>query len=215
MPHFLNIEHWERKDHYFFFKDFDDPFFTLCANVDITQTLAYVKDHQSSFFLASLYLSTIAANKIKEFKYRIREDKVIVHERVHPSSTVFKENKTFGFCYFEYNDTFSKFSQSAEKIIKLNQQNQAPLTSYREKDAVIYYTVIPWTRFTNLTHPKQHIKKDSIPKIGFGKYYEENRRLQMPVSVQVNHALLDGFHISEFLNSFQELLNHPEEALAA
>ena len=213
MASFLDIEKWGRRDHYHFFKGFEDPFFTICADVDITQTLNYVKKHQISFFLASLYLSTVVANRVKEFRYRIQGEEVLVHERVHPSSTVLNENKTFSFCHFEYSRPFSEFNQQAERILKLNQAGAQKLVSEEHRSDVIYYSVIPWISFKSFTNPKRFRAKDSIPKIVFGKYYNDGQCTQMPVSVEVNHALIDGFHVGEFLKDFQAFLREPEQVL--
>ena len=35
-----------------------------------------------------------------------------------------------------------------------------------------------------------------LPIINWGRYREENGRLQMPVTVRLNHAIADGFHIA-------------------
>ncbi|MDJ0704583.1 MAG: chloramphenicol acetyltransferase [Leptolyngbyaceae cyanobacterium MO_188.B28] len=213
MASHLDIKEWERREHYYFFRDFENPFFTICADVDITQTLNYVKQHQLSFFLASLYLSIAVANRVKEFRYRIQDDDILIHERVHPSSTVLNDNKTFSFCYFKYTKSFSEFNESSERILRLNREVKQQLASGSHRSDVIYYSVIPWISFKSFTNLKRNSKKDSIPKIVFGKYYKDGQSMKMPVSVEVNHALIDGFHMGEFFKYFQEILSEPEQIL--
>ena len=209
---YIDIEDWERRDHYLFFKDFENPFFNICADVDITSTLCFTKDNQISFFVASLYLSIKAANSIKEFRLRIRDEQVIVHEVIHPSSTVLNTDNTFSFCNFTYDTDFSGFNESASGILKMHKQGFKSLAS-DHRDDLVYYSVIPWIRFTSFSNPKQHGNKDSIPKIVFGKYYEDGKRVKMPVSVEINHALMDGFHVGRFFEEFQGLLEQPEQSL--
>lgn len=39
-----------------------------------------------------------------------------------------------------------------------------------------------------------------------GKYYEENSRYILPLSIQVHHVVCEGFHVSRFVNELQELI---------
>jgi len=78
---------------------------------------------------------------------------------------------------------------------------------HSEKDDAIYYTVIPWISFTAFEHAKMHNAADSVPRIGFGKYSWQSDKMVMPVSVQVNHALMDGLHVAKYFEKFQDQLN--------
>ena len=40
-----------------------------------------------------------------------------------------------------------------------------------------------------------------------GKYYKENDKYIMPISIQVHHSVCDGFHLCRFINELQELIN--------
>jgi chloramphenicol O-acetyltransferase type A len=66
--------------------------------------------------------------------------------------------------------------------------------------------------FTGMVHPLFG-SGDSIPRLAWGKFYEEGGRLQMPLNVQVHHALLDGVHVSRFFLSVQEQLSDPDAIL--
>jgi chloramphenicol O-acetyltransferase type A len=36
---------------------------------------------------------------------------------------------------------------------------------------------------------------------------EVNGRKQMPVSIHVHHALMDGFHVGQYIDLYQQLLS--------
>ncbi|HUR12627.1 MAG TPA: CatA-like O-acetyltransferase, partial [Flavitalea sp.] len=72
---------------------------------------------------------------------------------------------------------------------------------------VIHYSSVPWLRFTSLSHARAYSFPDSIPKISFGKMITEGSRKIMPVSVHVHHGLMDGFHVAQFVDRFQHLMN--------
>jgi len=70
---FIDIENWNRKDHYNYFKKLNYPRFNICANLDITKFYSYIKENEIPFFISMLFASTKTANNIKEFRFRIIE----------------------------------------------------------------------------------------------------------------------------------------------
>jgi chloramphenicol O-acetyltransferase len=41
----------------------------------------------------------------------------------------------------------------------------------------------------------------------FGRIQEENGKMPMPVSISVHYALMDGFHVGQYLDLFSTMLN--------
>lgn len=205
---YLDIESWNRKEHYNYFKQLDYPHFNICGNVDITELIRFVKDSGSSFFLTFLYASVKTANRIEEFRYRIREDKVVVHDVVSPSFTVMTSKKVFSYCGVRFVDDYKKFYTDAFKKMELT-KDQVNIKDEPGRDDLLYITSIPWVTFTGVTHPIHMKPVDSIPRIAWGKYFEENGRMKLPLSVQAHHALIDGEHIGQYFMKLQELLSDP------
>ena len=206
MKKIIDIENWERKDHFNFFNAFDNPFFGITTTVDCTKAYDFCKTNNISFFLYYLHKSLLAANKIENFRYRISENKVLVYSQVDASPTINRPNGTFGFSYMTFFENFSEFEKSAKKEIEKVQKTKGliPATSSQN---VIHFSSIPWINFTALSHAKNSKFKDSCPKISFGKMTVVNNKKQMPVSIHVHHGLMDGYHVSLFIDAFQKLLN--------
>jgi len=209
---FIDIESWKRKDHYNYFKQLSYPHFSICGNVDITRFYSYIKEMGNPFFISMLYVSTKTANSIKEFRFRIREEKVLEHEVVSPSFTVMGENEMFSFCTVKFIDDFNDFKTNALKKIE-KAKNNVSIEDEPGRDDLLYITSIPWISFTSVTHPIQMNPVDCIPRISWGKYFEENGKIKLPLSVQVHHALVDGIHVGEYFNTIQEILDNPEKYL--
>lgn len=209
---FLDVKSLERKDQYNHFKQFDYPHFNLCANVDITEFYRFIKKKEYPFFISILYATTKTANSIKEFRYRIREDKIIEHEIVNPAFTVINSNEVFSFCNVKFIDEFNEFKINTSTEIDKAKINVS-LKDEPGCDDVIYMTSIPWVSFTSLTHPIQMNPVDSIPRIAWGKYFEENGKIKLPLSIQVHHSLMDGVHVGHYFNKIQEILNNPAKYL--
>jgi chloramphenicol O-acetyltransferase type A len=205
---------WKRRDHFEFFRNYEQPFFNLCTSVEVTETHAFSRSGKLSFFLCSLFAALKAANEVEEFRTRIRGDEVIIHEAVHGGSTVFNDNQTFSFCYFLFKPDFPGFYRAAAAT--LNHRDQSVHLHERDDlaDALIHFSVVPWVRFTGLVHPRKSGQGDSIPKIVFGKVSDEHNRRVMPISIDTHHSLVDGYHIGLFLARMQEILSAPGIHLA-
>ena len=99
----LNIESWNRKEHFRFFSAFDDPFFGITTNVDFTTIYLEAKHDSQSFFLYSLHHILTKANETDEFKLRIEgENSVVKYDTIHVSPTIGREDGTFGFAFFGF-----------------------------------------------------------------------------------------------------------------
>jgi chloramphenicol O-acetyltransferase type A len=207
MNQYLDLSTWNRRDHFLFFKQFDEPFFGITTTVDVTYAYSVTKENGISFFLYYLYCALRSANETEEFRYRIEEEKVIVYDQVNASPTINRPDGTFGFSYIDYYTDFNQFLSSAESEIK-RVQNSTGLVPAVTSENVIHFSSIPWINFTSLSHARNFKFNDSIPKISFGKMISDFNGQSMPVSIHVHHGLVDGLHVSRFLESFQYHLNN-------
>jgi chloramphenicol O-acetyltransferase type A len=204
----INQETWSRSAHFKFFSGFDHPHFNMCANVDLTRFYPAVKQRGISFTVATAYAITRAANAIPEFPYRIRSGAVVEHEVVHPSITILTKDDLFSFCTFDYVEDFAAFAaQAAERIA--NAQEHLCLENLPGKDDLLYMTAIPWVSFTSFAHPMQLHPADSVPRFAWGKFFADGESLQMPLSVQGHHAVMDGLHMGRFYTTVQDYFHEP------
>jgi chloramphenicol O-acetyltransferase type A len=206
---YIDLETWPRKEHFAVFKDFDYPHFSLCANVDITAFYPFIKQNGISFNLAVVYLITRTANAIPEFRYRIRDGKLIEFDTVHPSSTIMGKDDVFSFCTMEYHEDFSRFLEKAGPKITRVQKRPRLLEEDQNRDDLLFLSAIPWVSFTSLMHPLKLYPADSVPRFTWGKYLEEGASLKIPLGVQGHHAVMDGLHMGRFYEQLQAYLDDP------
>ena len=201
----IDLNSWERKEHFNFFKNFEEPFFGVTVDVDCTTAYHHCKEKGYSFFLYYLHQSLKAVNAIEAFRYRIVDNKVLVFDKVNASPTINRPNGTFGFAYMDYDEDYSVFESNAKKEID-RVQNSKGLVPAISGENVIHYSSIPWIKFTSLSHARSFSYKDSCPKISFGKMIRDGKQCAMPVSVHVHHALMDGFQVGQYFERFETLL---------
>lgn len=202
----IDIHSWKRKDHFEFFSKFDEPFYGITGKINCTKAYEVTRNNDISFFLYYLHKSLIAANKITPFRYRIIDNKVYEYDVINASPTINRANETFGFSCLEFKENFNEFIALAKPIIK-EVRNSSGLNPAISGENVIHYSSIPWIDFTSISHARNYSFPDSCPKITFGKMTEIQGHKFMPVSVHVHHALVDGYHVGQFFEEFQKLLN--------
>lgn len=211
---YIKLENYPRREHFDMFRTFDMPHFNLCAPVDLTDFLPFVRENGISVNLAVVYVLTRTANAIPEFRYRIRGDEIIEHEVVHPSSTIMGQYDVFSFCGLEYDEDFTNFAfRNADKIDRVRKRPRL-IEEDGGRDNWLFMTAIPWVSFTSFMHPLK-FPVDSVPRFAWGKFFEEGDKLKMPLSVQGHHALMDGLHVGRYFELVQGYFHQPDAVLGA
>jgi len=210
MKSVIDIQTWKRKEHFEFFNGFDEPFFGIVTEVECTNSLSWCRENRISFFHFYLFESLRAANGVEEFRHRIEEGLPVSYDVIHASPTISRPDHTFGFSFIPFADNFQDFSASAKaETVAVAACQGLRLNGNTCRNDVIHYSVLPWIKFTGLSHARHFAISDSVPKITFGRYYETCGKIMMPVSVNAHHGLMDAWHVSAFLNLFETFMNNP------
>ncbi len=201
----LDIDTWPRKATYEFFRDYEDPFFNFAANIDVTRFYRFCKDNKLSVSIAILYYVLAAVNEIREFRIRIVNEKLVQFDRIHATQTILNDDETFSFAYFEMQPDVFGFNENGKAALEKYKQ----LKTYDvESDRLdlIYCSVIPWVSFTSFKHAGRLDRKQSVPRIVFGKIFDEGPVKKMPLSVEANHMIMDGLHVGKLFNRIEQLI---------
>ncbi|MFZ0060675.1 MAG: CatA-like O-acetyltransferase [Pyrinomonadaceae bacterium] len=209
MPKYLDVSTWARRDLFEFFRTYENPYFNICAQLEITKVLELLKALPGvSASLTYHYFAMRVANEIEPFKYRLRDDQVLVHDVIHGGTTVLLPNESFTFAYFDYQQEFDKFMRDAQAAVNEVRTGSGPFEPL-DGDDRIHFTVLPWVSFTSFAHARNKTRAVSVPKIAFGKFIRQNERTFLPVSVEVHHAMMDGLHVGRYFNRLEEMLAEP------
>jgi chloramphenicol O-acetyltransferase type A len=201
------FETGHRQKHFDFFNGMNHPYFNITAMVDISHFYSQIKKKGISFTPALVYLISRAANEVKEFRWRIRSERIMEHELVHPSFTVETQGSdVFSFCYVYYAADAMDFIHRAQ--LRMEEMKEQPVMEDEpERDDYLFLSANPWMHFTSMQHAMQSHPGDSVPRIVWGKFQANGKRLDLPLSVQVHHAIVDGRHVGQFFEYIQHLLN--------
>lgn len=208
MKHKLDLENWNRKTHFEFFSKFDEPFFGITSHIDCTKAYDKAKDLGVSFFVYYLHKTLEAANSIENFRYRIVNGEVLVYDKTNVSTTIMRDDTTFGFSFMEYFPDLTAFNEAAVLEIERVRNTPGLLTrDFSNELNLIHFSSLPWVDFTSISHARHFDFPDSCPKISFGKMTEKKGKKEMALSVHVHHGLADGYHVGLFVEALQKLMD--------
>ena len=201
---YIDPKTYPRSSHYAHFHNMAYPYVGITANVDVTGLLAAARAQHGSTFLACLYAAANAANSVPELRQRIAGERIIEFDHCDTGHTVALPDGTFTNCQTDCRMTFPEFLvYGREKQEEAKKRHGFVGTDDDETD-LIFVSCIPWISFTQVIQPTP-IPADSNPRIVFGKYFREGEKTKMPLSIQCNHALVDGWHLAQFFQAFDQI----------
>lgn len=204
MKKIIDLNTYLRRSHYEYFKSLAYPYIGMTANVDVTGPIRFAKARGASSFLAILWIAAKAANAVPELRQRIVDEQILEFEHCNVGHTVALVDKTFCNCYTESRMSIEEFLVDAKQRQEEAKNHPGFVNPDEDETGLIFTSCVPWVTFTQCVQPVPS-PADCNPRIVFGKYIKEGERTLMPLHIQANHALVDGYHIGEFYRIFQEL----------
>lgn len=201
----FDIENWNRKQHYNHFSKLKDPYFGVTITVDVTKAYHFSKEKKISFFGRYLHDCMKAINDVDELKLRINNSVVEKHEVINASATIMRQNNTFGFSFINFDENLDVFLNNLENEKQRINSTTDLFPPVNGLDC-IHCSALPWLSFSGHKEPVSG-EIDSVPKLAFSKIVFNNDKIEMNVAINVNHALVDGYHVSLFAEKFQYYLN--------
>lgn len=202
----IDTSSWERKpyfDHYF---SQIRCTYSITVNIDITNVLSFKDRNKVKLYPLLIYVISKAVNKYEEFRTAINDrGEIGVWETLSPCYTVFhKDSESFSNIWTEWNDDLnlflSNFEQDSKRFGQIDRIDAKPNTPAN----VFPISSLPWTTFTGFN---LNIFTDGtylLPIFTYGKYFKDGNRYLIPLSIQVHHAVCDGFHVSRLINEIQQ-----------
>ena len=203
----IDLNEWKRGNLFKFYIDNMRIVMSLTVDIDVTPLYEFTKKNNLKFYPSMLWVVSRVINAHDEFKYSWDSgDNLIKWDYISPSYTDFhKEDESFTKLVTEYSDDLFEF----------HARFMADREKYRELRAIVEnqpqnffdVTCLPWVKYTHFDLHVFDEGKFLAPVVIWGKYEEEHKKLMMPLTMNIHHAVADGFHLSRFFNEVQELIN--------
>jgi chloramphenicol O-acetyltransferase type A len=141
---------------------------------------------------------------VPELRRRIEDGQVVEYDECPVSFTEMKPDGSYAYCRMEsarvpYEDyiAMGRVQQAAAR------QGGTIETDRRAESPSIFASCLPWLNYTSLTHPAC-TPADSNVRVSWGQLFMRCGMTQLSVSIQVHHALADGWHIARFYRALEE-----------
>lgn len=200
---YIDMETYPRRSHFEFFKSYAYPYVGMTAQMDVTGLVKAAKERGGSTFLACLYAAAQAANSVPELRQRIAGEGIVEYEHCDTGHTVALPDHTFCNCRTDCRRSFDEFLVYGKKRQEEAKTHHGFVNEEEDESGMIFVSCVPWVNFTQCIQPVP-IPADSNPRIVFGKFAKEGDKVTMPLHIQANHALLDGYHIGLFYQAFED-----------
>ncbi len=195
---------WERAMHCMVFRNSIEPSFCVTFESDITNFKNKVKERGYSFTIAMVYAVCKAANQIEEFRYRFYDGKVVLFDKIDIAFTYLNsDTQLFKVVNVPFVEDLDEYVRIATKTAK---EQKEYFTGPLGND-VFQCSPMPWITYTHISHTNSGKKDNATPLFDWGKYYEKDGKLLIPISVQAHHSFVDGIHIGKFVDKLQRFFD--------
>lgn len=208
----VDLESYPRKAHFQYFKSMAYPYVGVTVNIDITELHHIIKKEKLPFFLSVLYVASKAANSVPELRRRINGEDILEYSYCNTSHTVALEDGTYCYCELDSSMDFKTYIEYGIQK-QNNAKEKGVLEEGKDAESFLFVSSLPWLSYTSLIQPVPH-PADSNPRITFGRFFEQDNKILLPTSILANHALVDGKHISEFYEYFNEIMKELKNELS-
>ena len=203
----VDVDEWSRGSLFQFYIEKMRIVMSLTVDINVALLITYTKKNDLKFYPAMIWVVSKVINSHDEFKYSWDTDGNLIRwDSISPSYTIFNRD----------DECFSKFvTEYTDDIFEFYQRTVDDQRKYQEERAIIgnqpqnFFDVscLPWVKYKHFDVHVFDEGKFLAPVLTWGKYEAQNGNALMPLTMNIHHAVADGFHLSRFFNEVQELID--------
>lgn len=208
----IDLASWPRRQHFEHYRHAVPCTYSIVAELDVTSFVEALSHSSRKTYIAQIWALATIVNRHDEFRMCLTEDGLpAVWPVVSPAFTVFNpERETFACVWASYDPDFGVFHEVAARLLSEHSsatdffpQGAPPPNSFDVSS-------VPWMSFTGFNLNLQNGWSHFAPIFTLGRYVTRDDRVLLPLAVQVNHAVADGFHTARLLNELESLMARPD-----
>lgn len=213
----IDKENWSRKPYFDYYMNNIKCTYSMTANIEITDLLMQVKRNNIKLYPILIYMTSKIVNNHEELRTSFDEEGNLGYwESMSPSFTIFhKDDESFSNIWTEYSDDFKTFYNNCLQDIGKYSNVKKLFAKENQPKNTFPVSCVPWFSFTgaNLNVYSDGKSPYLLPIITYGKYFAQRAKSVIPISLQMHHAVCDGYHATRFLNELQAMAHNFKEWL--
>ena len=200
----IDLNSWARREYFEHYYSAVPCTYSMTVTLDITR----LKERGRKLYPAMLFCLTTIVNRHAEFRTAFNgKGELGIYSEMMPCYTVFhKDTETFSDLWTAYIPDLEEFCAAYERDVSQYGGRPGMVGKPDVPPNTFPVSMIPWTTFQGFNLNLQKGYDYLLPIFTMGKYYQENGRYLLPLSVQVHHGVCDGFHVCRFINELQDLM---------
>lgn len=202
----VNLKEWKRAALFQFYMDHMRVVMSLTADIDVLPLIKYSRKNHLKFYPTMIWVVSKAVNAHPEFKYGWdMEGNLVQWDSISPSYAHFhKEDENFTKLTTEYSDDLFAFHKSC----MADREKYKDARGFAEGQPPNHFDVscLPWIKYSHFDLHVFDEGKFLAPVITWGKYQEKQDRAMMPLTMNIHHAVADGFHLCRFFEDVQTII---------
>lgn len=213
MKHIIDINTWSRRNNYEFFRNYANSWYSITTEIECGGAWTDCKASGDSFCLHYLHAVLCAANEVEALRYRKSPSgEVVLYDNIDIITPI-SVGDNFVTVRIPYIDDFKEFQAAARKIIDGITPEDSP---YGVEDKIIasgdydimHLSAVPKMHFTSLSYTFQAVGTGCLfPLSVMGKACRGgDGKMRMPYSIYIDHAFVDGAHLSAFFEKIESRL---------
>lgn len=210
MDHFeiIDMEQWPRAELYKLYTEtWSTVTYSLTKKLSIATLVPFLKGRGIKLVPALMWLTCREINKLENFRFAMKDGKLISWDRVHP---LFPTLNSFGNMTFHSLPFCDSFAQFYASYLAEQQENKAKTnlwaTAVPENNFMV--SIFPWLHFDASSMQIKNAKGYYSPFIAIGQYNED---FALPVMLMGNHAVSDAWHVAQFFDGMQQGFDNPAQ----
>ncbi len=204
----IDLNTWERSSLFKFYIDNMRIVMSLTVDMDVAPLLAYARKNKLSFYSSMIWVVSKVINSHDEFKYGWNSNGDLIRwDYISPSYTMFnQEDESFTKFVTEYTDSLLDFCKRVADDQRRYKNERGIIKNQLQNFFDV--SCLPWVKYKHFDVHVFDEGKFLAPVVTWGKYEQENdNKVLMPLTMNIHHAVADGFHLSRFFNEVQALID--------
>lgn len=201
----IDRKKWVRNEYFEHYTKDIPCTYSMTFDLDITKII----NSNKKLYPTMIYFITRLVNKYEEFRTCFNENNELgVFDQLIPLYTIFhKDTETFSSIWTEYVDDYNFFYKNYEKDINDFKDKKLMLPKENVPINTFNISMIPWRSFSGFNLNLQKGYDYLLPIFTMGRYYKQKDKFIIPISIQVHHAVCDGFHLCRFINDLEKTID--------
>ncbi len=210
----IDQKNWHRHEYFEHYIN-QQTTFSMTSEIDISILYKNIKKNNFRFYPTFIYMVTKAVNNHIAFRTCFNSRGELGYwDKVNPSYTIFnEESETFSSIWTETSDNFNQFHKDYETDLKKYKGRIGLFPKSPIPENTFPISMIPWSSFTGFNLNINNEGKFLLPIITAGKFMQKEDTIFLPVSLQIHHAVCDGYHAGLFMNYLQSFADESHDWL--